>query len=62
MFTSGQWVVAIVFIFFFILLMIYSYSKDKSLHKKNYKGVVWILAGFLLFIVFLFLIKFILKG
>jgi hypothetical protein len=33
------------------------YLKDKSIHKQQYKGVKWVLLGFLLFILFLFLIK-----
>ncbi|GGD91832.1 hypothetical protein GCM10011312_14540 [Planktosalinus lacus] len=61
MFTSGQWIVAIIFVIAFIILMIYSYNKDKKLHKKNYKGVIWVLVGFISFILFLFLIKFLMK-
>lgn len=61
MFTSGQWIVAIIFVIVFIILMIYSYNKDKKLHIKNYKGVIWVLVGFISFILFLFLIKFLIK-
>ncbi len=61
MFTSGQWIVAILFFIAFVILMIYSYNKDKKLHKKNYKGVGWVLVGFISFILFLFLIKFLMK-
>jgi len=61
MFTSGQWVVAILFFIGFVFLMIYSYSKDKALHKKHYKGAKWVLVGFIAFILFLFFIKFFIK-
>tara|TARA_R110000850_G_C9996309_1_gene468283 strand:+ start:7929 stop:8117 length:189 start_codon:yes stop_codon:yes gene_type:complete len=62
MFTSGQWVVAIIFVIAFVILMIYSYRKDKALHKKHYKGAFWVLVGFIGFILFLFFIKFFIKG
>lgn len=61
MFTSGQWVVAILFFIVFVVLMIYSYSKDSALHKKYYQGAIWVLVGFVAFILFLFLIKIFLK-
>jgi len=62
MFTSGQWIVAILFVIAFIILMIYSYRKDKALHKKHYKGAYWVLVSFIAFILFLFFIKFFIKG
>lgn len=62
MFTSGQWVVAIIFVIAFVILMIYSYRKDKALHKKHYKGAIWVLVGFIGFILFLFFIKYFIKG
>ena len=61
MFTTGQWVFALLFLISFILVITYSYYKDKKLHKKEYKGSFWVLAGFLVFIALLFGIKFILK-
>tara|TARA_R110002072_G_scaffold117281_7_gene248218 strand:- start:16042 stop:16230 length:189 start_codon:yes stop_codon:yes gene_type:complete len=62
MFTSGQWVVAILFFIVFVVVMIYSYTKDKALHKKYYKGAAWVLVGFITFILLLFLIKVFIKG
>lgn len=62
MFTQGQWIVAILFVIAFVVLMGYSYSKDKTLHKKHYKGSVWVLVGFVLFVLFLFGIKFLIKS
>nr|WP_300566508.1 hypothetical protein [Flavobacterium sp.] len=57
MFSQGQLIFAAVFVVFFIAVMVFSYRKDLKLHKQYYKGSVWILVAFLLFIGFLFLIK-----
>ena len=57
MFSKGQTVFAILFAISFIAIIIYMYIKDKKIHKEQYKGVKWIVLGFLLFILFLFLIK-----
>jgi hypothetical protein len=57
MFTTGQLVFAILFFVAFVGILIYSYRGDKKLHKKYYKGSLWILLGFILFIVFLLAIK-----
>ena len=60
MFTTGQLVFAIIFLIGFIIAMVITYRKDAQLHKRNYKGSIYILVGFLLFIAFLVLLKFIL--
>ena len=57
MFSKGQTLFAILFAISFIAIIIYMYIKDKKIHKEQYKGVKWIILGFLLFILFLFLIK-----
>lgn len=62
MFSTGQLVFVLFFIVPFIVLMIFSYRKDALLHKREYKGSKWVLLGFIGFVVFLFLIKFVLKG
>ncbi|WP_317047775.1 hypothetical protein [Flavobacterium tibetense] len=41
--------------------MILVYKKDLKEMKNQYKGTYWILIGFLLFILFLFIIKFFLR-
>jgi hypothetical protein len=61
MFTTGQWIFAAVFFIVFTIATIFMYRKDKSLHKIFYAGSYKILIGFLLFIVLLFVIKFVLK-
>ena len=57
MFSQGQMIFAGVFAVSFIAVMIFSYRKDLKLHKHYYKGSLWILVAFLLFIGFLFMIK-----
>jgi hypothetical protein len=57
MFSTGQLFFAALFFIAFVIVMVYSYSKDKNLHQKFYKGNYKILIAFLLFIGFLFFIK-----
>ncbi|WP_317126903.1 hypothetical protein [Nonlabens xiamenensis] len=58
MFTEGQIGFALIFFIAFVVIVALMYRKDKKLHQRNYKGVVWILLGFISFIVLLVLIKF----
>ncbi|UII75113.1 hypothetical protein LV716_12705 [Flagellimonas sp. HMM57] len=62
MFSTGQLIFAALFVVVFIAIISISYRKDKSLHKKNYKGVKWIMVSFVTFIIILFLIKHFLKN
>jgi len=62
MFSTGQLIFAALFFIAFVSIISFYYRKDKKLHKKNYKGVIWILAAFLTFIIILFLIKYFLKN
>ncbi len=62
MFTTGQLIFAVLFAITFLLIITFSYKKDKKIHLKNYKGVIWVLVSFLIFLVFLFLIKNFLKN
>lgn len=57
MFTTGQMIFTAVFFILFTAAIIYSYRKDLKLHKKYYKGSLFVLAGFILFILLLFLLK-----
>ena len=61
MFSSGQLIFAIFFVIAFLALMIFSYRKDKLLHRKHYKGSLWVLVGFLLFSGLLLFLKWYLK-
>ena len=58
MFSTGQYVFAVLFAVAFLIIIILSYKKDKKLHLKNYKGVKWVGIVFLAFILFLFVVKF----
>ena len=61
MFTTGQLIFAILFFLAFVVIIFFSYRKDLSLHRKYYKGTLYILIGFIFFIVLLFVIKTFLK-
>ncbi|WGF91211.1 hypothetical protein QCQ61_08260 [Aequorivita marisscotiae] len=57
MFTNGQLVFAGLFFIVFVIIMIFSYKGDKRLHKKYYKGSIWVLVGFIVFVTLLILVK-----
>jgi hypothetical protein len=59
MFTKGQLIFALLFAITFIIVLIYSYRKDLKLHKKYYRGSVWVLIAFIAFILMIVAIKFI---
>ncbi|MFN4763300.1 hypothetical protein ACKGJN_09275 [Gillisia sp. Q332] len=61
MFSTGQLIFAALFFLTFVIVIIFSYRKDLALHKKYYKGSLFVLAGFLVFIALLFVIKAYLK-
>jgi hypothetical protein len=60
MFSNGQILFAILFAIAFILVLVYAYRKDLKLHKKYYKGSVWVLIAFIAFLLFIVAIKFVL--
>ena len=62
MFSTGQLIFAVLFFIAFVVIISLSYRKDKKLHKKNYKGVIWILISFIAFVIILFIIKYFLKN
>lgn len=57
MFSSGQWTFVIFFIIAFVIILFFSYQKDKALHKKYYKGSIWVLVSFIAFVFLLVLFK-----
>lgn len=57
MFSSGQWTFVIFFIIAFVIALFFSYRKDKALHKKHYKGSIWVLVGFIAFVLLLVAFK-----
>ena len=59
MFSQGQWIFALLFAIAFIIVMIIAYRKDLKLHRKYYKGSVWVLIAFIAFLLMIVAIKFI---
>jgi len=57
MFSTGQLVFAGLFLVTFIIIISFSYKKDRRLHKKQYKGSIWVLVAFIAFIALLFVLK-----
>lgn len=57
MFSTGQLIFAGIVSAVFIAVIVYSYRKDLKLHKKYYKGTIYVLIGFILFIALLFALK-----
>ncbi|UUV22830.1 hypothetical protein MG290_04820 [Flavobacterium sp. CBA20B-1] len=62
MFTQGQIIFAVAFIVVFVSLIVIMYRKDLKMHKIYYKGSLWVLLTFLLFMGILFIIKTTLKS
>ncbi|MDG5492546.1 hypothetical protein N4270_13370 [Psychroserpens sp. SPM9] len=58
MFSNGQLIFGILFALVFAVIIFFAYRKDLKLHKKYYKGSVWILIAFIVFIAAIALIKF----
>ena len=61
MFTTGQLVFGIFFTVLFAVILVYTYRKDLKLHRKYYKGSIWVLIAFIAFILMLTAAKFILS-
>jgi len=59
MFTTGQLIFGILFFIAFVIVVAYQYRKDLQLHKKYYKGTIWVLLAFLSFIGMIAAIKFV---
>jgi len=62
MFSQGQIIFGILFAIAFIVILVYSYRKDLKLHKRYYKGTIWVLFAFVSFLAMLLAIKFFVKG
>ena len=57
MFTEGQLIFAIFFVITFTIIIIISYRKDLKFLKNTYKGVRWVLIGFIIFFSLLVILK-----
>jgi membrane-associated HD superfamily phosphohydrolase len=62
MFSTGQLIFAALFFVAFVIVIFFSYRKDFKLHRKYYKGTLYILLGFIAFILLLFVLKTYLKA
>ena len=59
MFSTGQLIFGILFFIAFVIVIAFQYRKDLQLHKKHYKGTVWVLIAFVGFIGMIASIKYI---
>jgi len=58
MFSQGQINFGIIFFIAFAIIIAYTYRKDLKLHKRFYKGSLWVLLAFISFIMGIAAIKF----
>ncbi len=61
MFSTGQWIFALLFLISFVIIAIYVYRKDAQVHQFHYKGSYKVVWGFFIFIFLLFVMKIFLK-
>ena len=57
MFSKGQLIFAIFFIITFTIIIVISYRKDLKFLKNTYKGMRWVLLGFIIFFALLVILK-----
>ncbi|MCK0108920.1 hypothetical protein MWU58_06425 [Flavobacteriaceae bacterium S0825] len=59
MFSKGQIIFGILFAITFIIVLVYAYRKDIKIHRRYFKGSLWVLISFIAFLLFIVAIKFI---
>jgi cbb3-type cytochrome oxidase subunit 3 len=47
MFSQGQITFGILFAIAFIAILVFAYRKDIKLHRKYFKGSIWVLIAFI---------------
>jgi len=57
MFSTGQMIFAILFVIAFSLIITNMYRKDLKFLKNTYRGVHWVLIGFIVFFSLLLFLK-----
>ncbi|MDN6280280.1 MAG: hypothetical protein L0J45_04675 [Psychroflexus sp.] len=62
MFSTGQLIFAISFFIVFVIVIIFTYRKDKALRAIHYKNSRYVIYAFFVFLIVLFLMKFILHN
>ncbi|GAL81681.1 hypothetical protein JCM19274_526 [Algibacter lectus] len=58
MFSNGQMIFGVIFFIVFAIIIGFTYRKDFKLHKRFYSGSIWVLVGFIGFILSIVAIKF----
>lgn len=61
MFSTGQLIFAALFFVGFVSIIAISYRKDKVIHTKQFKGSLWVLVAFILFVALLTGLKYALR-
>ncbi len=59
MFSNGQLIFGILFAIVFAVIIFIAYRKDLKLHRKYYRGSIWVLIAFVAFILMIATIKFV---
>tara|TARA_B100001094_G_C17802958_1_gene610006 strand:+ start:30 stop:218 length:189 start_codon:yes stop_codon:yes gene_type:complete len=57
MFSNGQLLFGLIFFIIFIIIVSISYKKDLKKLNGSYKGIKWVLVGFIIFIAVLVILK-----
>ena len=57
MVSNGQLLFGLIFFIFFIIIVSISYKKDLKKLNGSYKGIKWVLVGFIIFIAVLVILK-----
>ena len=57
MFSNGQLLFGLIFFVSFIIIVSYSYKKDLKKLNGSYKGIKWVIIGFITFISVLVILK-----
>lgn len=60
MFSTGQLIFAVLFFVAFFIVIFFMYRKDKALRMIHYKNSRYVIYAFFIFLIILFLMKFIL--
>ena len=57
MFSNGQLLFGVIFFVSFIIIVRYSYKKDLKKLNGSYKGIKWVIIGFVIFVSILLVLK-----
>ena len=57
MFSNGQLLFGLIFFISFIILVTYSYKRDLKKLNGSYKGIKWVIIGFIMFVSMLVILK-----